>query len=62
VVAKAAGPEGELLRLKGIELGIPEIRDPEVAFSLYEKGKLREFIGEEFYPPVIKILNKLGLI
>lgn len=62
VVAKASGPEGELLREKALGLGIPESDNPELATRLFEKGELREFIDAEFYDPVIRILIQLKLL
>jgi type III secretion protein U len=56
VVAKGTGPEGNLLREKAYELGIPVIEDEKFANNLYGKAKLREYIDSEFYEPAIRIL------
>jgi type III secretion protein U len=62
VVAKASGPEGNLLREKVNELGIPIVENAEFANGLMERGKLREYIESEFYEPAIRILIDLKLM
>ena len=62
VVAKATGPEGELLRENARALGLPVVENAEVATRLFEKGKLREFVDAEFYDPVIRMLITLKLL